>query len=306
MAENAALLSGPLIFILEDDRATADACRENLTLRIKADVRAFGTFEAMASDPDLERVDLFIIDIKLGGELSGFEVPANLPARCRFASFLFMSGYAIDPDQYDKAIGLPFFDFLHKPFSGIYLVHRVKLMLAARLKMPEGLDEKIIELWTRTPYVAVVMDKAFKVRLANHQLAALLDVKTPRDLVGRPWLDYLPEDMVEPFCNIHGSIINGDLSHFGEYSGAVRSRAGVVHPVRWFNSPFAGPEENEILILSVGLPYKFKLYLADDLRKAWKESILIHRAAIRAIKHMPLKAEDPPDDGEACLKGGMQ
>jgi DNA-binding NarL/FixJ family response regulator len=289
MAKNTGPLSGPLIFILEDDPATAAACRENLIARIKADVRAFETIEKMTADAQLDRVDLFIIDIKLSEELSGFEVPALLPARCRFAAFLFMSGYRIDPNQYDKAAGLPFFDFLPKPFSGVYLVHRVKLLLAARLKIPDGLDDRIIKLWARTPYVAVVMDAAFKIRLANHQLAALLEVKSPRDLIGRPWLDFLPEDITETFCNIHGSILNGDLSHFGEYSGAIKAQSGAVHPVRWFNSPFAGSEENEILILSVGLPHKFKLYLADDLRRAWKESILLHRAAIRAIKQMPLK-----------------
>lgn len=283
-----------MIFILEDDRATATACRENLAARIKADVRAFETFEDMAADADLDRVDLFVIDIKLGGQLTGFEVPAHLPARCRFAAFLFMSGYQIDPMQYDKAAGLPFFDFLPKPFTGVYLAHRVKLLLAARLKIPDGLDERIIELWTRAPYVAAVIDKGFKIRLANHQLAALLAVKEPRDLVGRSWLDFLTEDMAATFADIHGSIINGDLTHFGEYSGAVQAQGGEVHPVRWFNSPFAGSEESEVLILSVGLPYKFKLYLADDLRRAWKESILIHRAAIRAIKKMPLKADDPP------------
>jgi PAS domain-containing protein len=163
--------------------------------------------------------------------------------------------------------------------------------LTARLKMPAGFDDKLLELWTRTPYIAAVIDKSFRIRLANYQLAALLEVKSAGALVGRTWADFLPESLEDTYRQIFETILAGDLTQFGEYTGDVCAQSGTIHRVKWFHSPFLGSEENDTLILSVGLPYRFKLTIADDLRRAWKESILVHRAAIRAIKKLPSKTD---------------
>jgi FixJ family two-component response regulator len=297
-------ISGPLIFILDDDPAAAGVCRENLAARIDGTIRAFVRIGDMVADPDIERVDLFVLDVQLGEEITGFDIPDTLPARCRFAAYLFMSGYTVDQKQYDKAAGLPFFDFIAKPFIAVHLVHRVQLLLAARLKIPEDLDDRVLHLWARAPYVAVVIDADLRIRLANHQMAALLEVQTPRALVGRPWSEFLPDHAIKPFSGIHAKILAGDLSRFGEYAFDIRSQGGSIHRVKWFNSPlFAGADESEALTLSVGIPgeYQHKRRIASDLRRTWKESILLHRAAIRAIKKMPLKVDGPP----ACqINGG--
>jgi CheY-like chemotaxis protein len=284
--------AGALIFVLEDDVATGKACREYIAARFSENVRYFDTFEAMAAAPDLDQVDLFIVDIKLGDGLSGFDVPSQLPLRCRFAAFLFMSGFAVAQDEFDRAASLPYFDFIAKPFTMPYLIHRCKLLLSARLKMPPGLDERLLDLWAGTPYIALVLDRTYRIRLANYQLASLLEEKNAAALVGRYWEDYLPQKIVTVYKDIYATILSGDLSEFGEYTGDIQSTDGTLHRVKWFHSPFAGGDEsNGVMILAVGMPYRFKLTIADSLRQSWRESILKHRAAIRSIKRMPFDSE---------------
>jgi FixJ family two-component response regulator len=289
MAQNAGPISGALIFILEDDPATAAACRESLVMHMQADARSFGTLQEMIAAPDLAKVDLFIIDNKLGGGVLGFDVPARLPLRCRFAAYLFVSGFAVSSAEMEKAAGLPYFDFLAKPFTGLYLAHRVKLLLTARLKLPEGLDDRIMELWAHAQYVALVIDAALKIKLANEQLAALLGIKTPRGLIGRLLSEYLTAESGGLFEPVRARAAAGDLSYFDEFVGDIRGADNQVHAVKWFVSPFAGGEDNGALILMVGIPGAFRQYLSDSLRQKWRASIQAHREAIEAIKKRPFK-----------------
>lgn len=281
-----------LIFVLDDEPDAATMIRDTLRRNMDAAVKAFVRFEDMAADDDLVRVDLFVLDIQLGDNLSGFDVPACLPTRCRFAAFLFVSGYPVDRAQYDRADHLAFFDFIGKPFPMVHFVHRVNLLLAARLKMPDDIDDRVLDLWSLAPFVAIVLDADFKIRLCNSQMSALLEVESPRDLVGQSWSEFLPEAAVQSVRGIHGTVLTGDLTRVGEVSNDVQSTTGTIHRVKWFNSPFEGVD-GEALTLSIGVPGEYKIRMASRLRKTWKESILKHRAAIQAIRRLPLTTEFP-------------
>jgi DNA-binding NarL/FixJ family response regulator len=283
--------SGTLIFILDDEPDVAQVMRDNLRARMDAKVKAFVRLDDMLKDEDLPAVDLFILDIQLGDGVSGFDVPARLSSRLRFAAFLFVSGYPVDRGQYDKAVGLPFFDFISKPFPMVHFVHRVNLLLAARLRLPVDVDDPLLDLWALAPFVAVVLDQTFTIRLVNQQMADLLEVAAARDLVGRSWTEFLPPEIVATVRDVQRAVLTGDLSRFGEHSNDVRSRSGAIHRVKWFNSPFEGVD-GEALTLSVGVPGAYKARMSARLRQTWKDSILKHRAAIQAIKRLPRLGED--------------
>jgi PAS domain-containing protein len=281
---------GTLIFVLDDEPDAARVMRDNLRARMDARVKAFVRLEDMLADGELPAVDLFVLDIQLGEGVSGFDVPARLPTRSRFAAFLFVSGYPVDRGQYERAVGLPFFDFISKPFPMVHFVHRVNLLLAARLRLPVDVDDPLLDLWALAPFVAVVLDAEMRIRLVNQQMAALLEIPAARDLVGRAWTDFLPPELVAAVRDVHGTILSGDLSRFGEHSSDLRSLSGAIHRVKWFNSPFEGVN-GEALTLSVGVPGEYRARMSARLRRTWKESILKHRAAIRAIKRLPLARE---------------
>lgn len=297
---NADGISRPLIFILDDDPAFGRLMREALLHRLDCTVRDFVDLKDMVADPDLESVDLFIIDIQLNDFLTGFQVPAELPLRCRFAAFLFVSGFPIDRPQYDMAAESVFFDFIAKPFPMVLFVHRIKILLAARMREPKSGQDKILDLWTRPPYVALVLDAKMQVRLANHQLADLLQVESPRALVGRPWSEFFPHGGFDEFQQAHFEILKGDLSKFGELSNNIQSSTGKIYRIKWFNSPFTGSENDEILTLSVGILSDVKKDHADELRQTWHKNILLHRAAIRAIKKLPDIKPPESVEGGSC------
>lgn len=289
-----------LIFVLDDEPGAARLFAENLARRMDATVKYFMHFDEMSRAEDLQLVDLFVLDVNLGDGLSGFDIPACLPIICRFSAFLFISGYPVDQDQYDRAKHLAFYDFIAKPFPMVHLAHRVNLLLASRLKMPTDLDDRVLNLWSLAPFVAVVLDKDFAIRLCNKQLATLLEVEGPRDLAGRSWAEFLPDDMVGSVRRIHSMVLSGDLDVAGEVSNDMLSTSGKKHRVKWFNSPFEGVD-GEALTLSIGVPTEYKARMANRLRRTWKESILKHRAAIQAIRRMPLSQTFP----DACqLDGG--
>ena len=293
--------SQTLIYILDDDPDAGAVMADALRRHTDAAVRAFKRLEEMLAAEGLVRVDLFVLDIQLENGLSGFDVPACLPTRCRFAAFLFVSGYPVESKQFEHAAGLSYFDFIAKPFAAVHFVHRVNLLLAARLKMPGDMDDRILDLWAVTPFVAVVLDEGFNIRLCNRQMATLLEIGSARELVGRSWSDFLPDETVATGRDIHQTVLAGDLAEVGEITTTVKTVSGVLHRVKWFNCPFEGVD-GEALTLSVGVPGEYKRRMAHRLRETWRESILKHRAAIQAIRRMPLRTEFPDicalDEGE--------
>jgi hypothetical protein len=286
--------TAPLIFILDDDTDAAEIFRDQLALIGGVKIRTFADFDTMAAAEDVEAVDLFVVDVKLGGPLSGFEVPAALPMRCRFAAFLFISGFALDDDQYSKVAGLAFFDFIAKPFTTSLFVHRAKLLLAARLRIPGQTSPRLIDQWTRAPFVAAVCGDDYRIKLCNRQLAAALEVEKPRDLVGRLWFDYFARgDDVATFKRVYAAVMAGQVVRYGEHITRLHAAGDGSVAINWCHSAFQGPA-GEDLLLSVGMPTGYKIKMAAELRQAWRESIERHQKAIEAIKRRPLQVPDVP------------
>lgn len=274
----------PLIFILDDEPDVVRSIAKNIAARRAAVIRSFYTAADMLASNDLARVDLFIIDIKLGGESSGFDIPGRLPYACRFAPFLFISGYAVEDKDFDKAAALPFFDFIAKPFSFVKFMHRLELLLAARSGLAAD-TATAADLGDLAPFVAVVLDEKLTIRLCNDQFAGLVEVKNQADLIGRNWVDFLPADLAARLIRTKGRI---DLSKQGEFSIPVVSASGHVHRAIWFNTPFVGAGGRDLTLI-VGVPSKHRVKMVGRLRQQWQSDILRHRAAIRAIGKMPLQ-----------------
>jgi len=297
--------TAPLIFILDDDAEAGALMREQLALKVEARVRVFLSFDEMAAADDLQAVDLFVIDVKLKEDFSGFEVPAALPPRCRFAAFLFVSGFPLNEAQYNEVAGLAFFDFVAKPATTTHFLHRVKLLLAARLRIPGKIGGHILEQWSRSPFVAAVVDANYRIRLCNRQLVAVLGVESPRALVGRLWFEFLPDKggQVEAFRQMHAAVLVGQNVPYGEHVGRLCGAGGRQSVIKWWHSSFLGPD-NEDLLLSIGMPSGYKSALAMEVRKAWRECIQQHQATIRAIKRRPLRIEPAATCAPTPNEGG--
>lgn len=282
----------PIVFILDDDQDLTHIIEEALVIDGRVTVKTFTTIDAMIIDHDLIDVDLFIIDVQLNQELTGFEVPDILPDRCRFAAFLFISGYAIDAGLYEKSKTLSLFDFIAKPFSIGQLKQRVQSLLGDRLRLPNLLDDRLINMWTRDPFLAILCDDTMTIRLANDAMARVLGISTPRDLVGTNFNDYLPAYCRADVQSLFDRIMAGDKTATpGETEIEVVDENGKLHRIMFFCSAFEG-DDGRRLVLSVGVPAGARK--RKRLHVAYREILIKDRAAIRNIR--PLK----PAQSQTC------
>lgn len=290
-------LDRPLIYILDDDQSIVDLLATTLSRSMTCDARPYTELEALLKDEHLEYADLLVVDINLGDGASGFDIPARLPIQCRFAAILFVSGYPVDNGEFKQVADLPFFDFIQKPFSTEVFVNRVNRLLAARLAVPPEVDDSLVGHWSLPPFVAVVLDEAYEVAFVNNELAKLLGLRHPGELVGRSWSDFIPREFHHTLEKVHGAVLEGDTQNYGEYTSLVRSVDGQIKSVRWYNSPFEGAD-GALYTLSVGVPSGFKDSVHRQFRTQFRDMLKKHRAAIRAYRRVK-STKGQPDP--ACI-----
>lgn len=270
------------IYILDDDPASLAVIGEMLGVGYPgANLSPFTDHKGLLAAEGLCTGDLFIIDVCLTNQ-DGRELPAMMPAACRLKPFLFISGFPIEDEDFDALEGLVAFDFIGKPFALRHFLHRVGVLMDAAPAPTAPIDD-VFDLMTYAPFVAVVLDEALRVRYCNQQAAVLLEEKSAAQVVGRNWLDFIPKGDVAPLKQIHNTLLEGDLRHFGEYTNPIITAAGNLKTIRWFNTPFEGAE-GQTLTLSVGVPSQMEASVIDKIRRLWGERIQRDKAAIRAVK----------------------
>ncbi|QWB96128.1 response regulator transcription factor [Mycoplasmatota bacterium] len=117
------------IYYVEDEKDLAEIIRKYLA-REGFDVEVFHDGETAMKQID-DAVDLWILDIMLTGDISGYDLIKALKERNSAASVIFTS--ARDQDL-DKIMGLELGsdDYLAKPYSPRELILRVKAVLRRR------------------------------------------------------------------------------------------------------------------------------------------------------------------------------
>lgn len=278
------------VFVLDDDPASGDVITQMVGAGYPlAEVKAFTDHEEFLNTPDLCGADMFILDIRLTN-FDGRDLPALMPIACLTKPFLFVSGYPITDAEFDRVEGLVHFDFIGKPFQLRHFVHRLGVMLVRRPAAIHRLQDDLFDLMAHTAFVAIVIDAEFQVRYCNRQTLTLLEVDKLRDIVGRSWLDFIPDDAADAILEAHGGLISGDLKNFGEFVNDIQTPAGIRKAVKWFNTPFEGVDGDQ-LALSIGILATADAAAEEQVRRRFREAIMRDRANIRAVKrfaHKPL------------------
>lgn len=275
-----------LVFVLDDETALTDLIETALTQGGRIEVKAFNDTQSLIEDAALVNVDLFIIDVNLKGA-SGFDVPAALPEQCRFAAFLFISGYNLDAELYDRSKALSLFDFIAKPFSIGQLKERVNSLLSDRLQLPTDIDGHLLSMWQKDAFLAILIGPDKVIRLANDKMARMIGMDTPRDLVGKSFARFLPAYCLDQVNAMVDGIIAGDDNAPNEIETEIIAAGGRLHRVMWFCSSFEGEDTNR-LVLAVGVLCGNRR--RKRIRNVYRQLLVKDRAAIRSIK--PLKVPD--------------
>lgn len=277
-----------VVMVLDDDPASAHVIAEMVQAGYPdAEVKSFNDHTHFLEAPDLCAADLFIIDIRLTN-FDGRDLPGLMPKACLTKPFLFVSGFPIEDRQFDRVENLVHYDFVSKPFGLRRFVHRVGFMLKTRPSIFHRLQDDVFELVAYTPFVALVIDSEFKVRYCNRQTVALLEVDKTADIVGRSWLDFVPNEVALAVIEVHGALITGEVAKFEEYVNDVKTVNDTRKTVRWFNTPFDGMD-GESLTLSIGVSVTAESDIENKLRDQFRRTIMEDKATIKAVQRLKLK-----------------
>ena len=118
----------PRVFIV-DDHAASTAGLQALMAAYGIALEAFPTAEAFLEAYDGFTEGCLILDIRLGGGMSGFDLQELLVAKEAPLSIVMISGHADDAEQ-SRALSNGARAFLTKPFSGAELCTLVRDELA--------------------------------------------------------------------------------------------------------------------------------------------------------------------------------
>lgn len=141
----------PCIVIVEDDTSVLHFYEELIKNTLcECDVLTFEKIDEKLLDfvKGNKHIDLFVIDIVLG-ESSGIELCEGFLETMTGLTFLFMSGYEIEPNSFEVFDGKCVYDFLSKPVDNTEFIIRLKALLNVSKSYNRVLKhiEKVKEEW---------------------------------------------------------------------------------------------------------------------------------------------------------------
>lgn len=184
----------------------------------------------------------------------------------------------------------PTFDIMSSPINEDVLINKVSSLINLRrldnLKICTQV-ENLCTLIDFSPLYIVIIDSNFKIKAINYSLAReiLGDDFDRNSLIGKYWLDFIPESDKAFVKKIHMSLLgqfqlNNETSHniVNYYNGETK--------VKWFNSYI---NTDLKWVFSIGVYDKSKNVSIDDIRDKYMDQILRDRAMIDITKQVALK-----------------
>jgi PAS domain S-box-containing protein len=146
----------------------------------------------------------------------------------------------------------------------------------------------------------VILDKHMIIRLINHSLAKELGFENERDVIGRCWKEFIPEDQQLQVMSVHYTIAHEPekYSKFAEFTNDIHNLNGDRTHVKWFNVPINGGYN---MTYSMGLKVDPKKRAAevkiseDSVRTYYRDIIEKDRTMIQSLRDVVIKGLDFED-----------
>jgi len=140
----------------------------------------------------------------------------------------------------------------------------------------------IIELLNNSNFYIVILDKEMNIRFANQTFITRLGYSQIEELLGKCWLEFVPEKIKENIKAVHASIIFEKSDKYNEYTNKVLNKDGLVFLVKWFNT-LINHETN--WSLSFGLPQQEEIIVTEEtIRKNFRNRIESDKTLIKSLK----------------------
>lgn len=179
----------------------------------------------------------------------------------------------------------------------------LKHELESSKKIIQELQQNSSELkkaiWDMLNYAnmyVLILDKDMTVELINWSLATELGFKEEKEVIGKCWVDFIPEEYRDLIKVAHFCLVHKEGCHqYKEMANEVQRLDGTIFLVKWFNIPI---NHNYNMTLSMGLKTDINestIVSEDSIRSYYRDIIAKDRTMIQSLKDIAIKGliKDP-------------
>jgi PAS domain S-box-containing protein len=156
------------------------------------------------------------------------------------------------------------------------------------MKIAEVMDElkhTVLNLWSivsLTAHYILILGPDMTIKFANDQLASDLGYRNETEIVGKNWMDHIPQYFKDVIPYVHDRLMQAD-TRYREFTNDISTLSGEFINVKWFNS-FINGQHNWTLCIGIPLVVPVVEQSIKAVRKYWKEAIRQDRMLIDSIK----------------------
>lgn len=143
----------------------------------------------------------------------------------------------------------------------------------------------VLELLNYTMAYVVILDSEIKIVFSNRSLTSKLGFDTMNQLVGRCWLDFIPEELHGKIKSVHHTLLVSKRDRdYNEFTNDVMDKDKNVFKVKWVNTSI---NHTTNMTFSFGIPQNEDLDLVseEDLRSQFRSVIEHDKIMIKTLKN---------------------
>jgi PAS domain S-box-containing protein len=140
----------------------------------------------------------------------------------------------------------------------------------------------IMTLLNNSNFYLVILDKKMNIRFINQTLANRLGFESMKELLGKCWLEFIPEKNKETIKTVHFSVLFRKNDDYSEYTNTVLNKDGAEFQVQWFNTLI---NHDTHWSLSLGLAQDKSIEVTSEtIREDFRARIESDKTFIRSLK----------------------
>jgi hypothetical protein len=143
-------------------------------------------------------------------------------------------------------------------------------------------DQLIIELLNCSKFYIVILDTSMSIKFINDTLADRLGFATTSEMIGRCWLDFIPEKNQDNLKAVHYSVVCGESDDYNEFLNKLVSVDKSEFQVQWFNTVL---NHDTNWSFSFGIPKEQSDEITmEKVRENFRSRIESDKTMIRSLK----------------------
>jgi len=148
------------------------------------------------------------------------------------------------------------------------------------------LREIIFDMLNFTNMYCLALDGEMNIKFVNKSLSMELGYESYKELLDKPWIDFVPENQKEIIKSIHHSVANGIENweeKYREVHSSIISKNGKSTCVYWFNSHI-NSKFNWVFSFGIKKLKQFQMENIDSIREYYYELLNKDKVMINSMR----------------------